>query len=186
MSVFRLVQSANERNVRSGLSFKKRIYSNVDRNIGSLVVSLSNGNLCLLTPAEGSALCLTETWHAHEFEPWIAAWNYWDTNVIYSGILLVHYSNCFYDVFCSSGGDDMRLKAWDVRWARYVLRALMNLHTWPLEVGARGGTKGWGRGRVDSPHVISDMYCAFARGEAGMGHNSDDLLGLGTDTCVTA
>ena len=62
----------------------------------------------------------------------------------------------------------------------------MNLHTRRLEEGAKGGTKDWGRGRVDSPRVISDMHCAFARGEAGMGHNGDDLLGVGTDTCVTA
>ncbi|CAA7265794.1 unnamed protein product [Cyclocybe aegerita] len=64
---------------------------------GSLVASLSNGNLCLLTAAQGSGLSVQETWHAHDYEPWIAAWNYWDTNVIYSG------------------GDDLKLKAWDIR-----------------------------------------------------------------------
>ncbi|KAH9486927.1 Diphthine methyltransferase [Psilocybe cubensis] len=64
---------------------------------GNLVVSLSNGNLCLLSPTEGSNLEVTETWHAHDYEPWIAAWNYFDTNVIYSG------------------GDDLKLKGWDIR-----------------------------------------------------------------------
>ncbi|KAF8909028.1 WD-40 repeat-containing protein [Gymnopilus junonius] len=68
-----------------------------ETNVGSLVVSLSNGYLCLLTPTEGSSLGLTQVWHAHDFEPWIAAWNYWDPNVIYSG------------------GDDLKLKVWDIR-----------------------------------------------------------------------
>ncbi|KAJ7103526.1 WD40-repeat-containing domain protein [Mycena belliarum] len=67
--------------------------------IGSLVVSLSNGSLCILSPREGSTsgLSVTDTWHAHDYEPWIAAWDYWD-----SCLLL-------------SGGDDLRLKGWDTR-----------------------------------------------------------------------
>ena len=28
---------------------------------------------------------VSETWNAHDYEPWVAAWNYWDPNVIYSG-----------------------------------------------------------------------------------------------------
>ncbi|KAJ7630947.1 WD40-repeat-containing domain protein [Roridomyces roridus] len=66
---------------------------------GSLVVSLSNGNLCLLTPGQGSSfgLDISDTWHAHDNEPWIAAWDYWDSSIIYSG------------------GDDLKLKGWDVR-----------------------------------------------------------------------
>ena len=56
-----------------------------DSDLGSLIVSLSNGDLCLLNPIEGSKLGVAETWHAHDYEPWIAAWNYWDPNVIYSG-----------------------------------------------------------------------------------------------------
>ncbi|KAJ7783793.1 WD40-repeat-containing domain protein [Mycena maculata] len=68
-------------------------------DIGSLVVSLSSGSLCLLRPSEGSkaGLSLTDTWHAHDYEPWIAAWDYWDSAVIYSG------------------GDDLKLKGWDTR-----------------------------------------------------------------------
>ncbi|KAI0078877.1 WD-40 repeat-containing protein [Panus rudis PR-1116 ss-1] len=63
---------------------------------GSLIVSLSNGALSLLRP-DSTGLVVESTWHAHDFEPWIAAWNYWDNNVIYSG------------------GDDLRMKGWDAR-----------------------------------------------------------------------
>ncbi|KAF5390155.1 hypothetical protein D9757_002925 [Collybiopsis confluens] len=67
-----------------------------DSNLGKLVVSLSDGSLALLQPTESALVC-ADTWQAHEYEPWIAAWNYWDTNIIYSG------------------GDDFKLKAWDIR-----------------------------------------------------------------------
>ncbi|KAF8807414.1 WD40 repeat-like protein [Phlegmacium glaucopus] len=66
-------------------------------DLGSLIVSLSNGNLCLLKPSKDSNVEVAETWHAHDYEPWIAAWNYWDPNIIYSG------------------GDDLKMKAWDIR-----------------------------------------------------------------------
>ncbi|TFY79150.1 hypothetical protein EWM64_g4863 [Hericium alpestre] len=52
--------------------------------MGSLVVSLSNGELALLRPDPAEGLRVVETWHAHDFEPWIAAWDYWDTNTVYS------------------------------------------------------------------------------------------------------
>ncbi|KAE9408063.1 WD-40 repeat-containing protein [Gymnopus androsaceus JB14] len=65
-------------------------------NLGKMVVSLSSGDLVLLEPTE-SSLSSTSTWKAHDHEPWIAAWNYWDTNVVYSG------------------GDDFKLKTWDTR-----------------------------------------------------------------------
>ena len=52
---------------------------------GSLVVSLSDGNLTLLEPDQTGQLVGTSTWVAHAHEPWCVAWNYWDNNVIYSG-----------------------------------------------------------------------------------------------------
>jgi len=57
-----------------------------DSTLGKLIVSLSNGSLCLLQPSETGFDFVTESWHAHDYEPWIAAWNYWDTNVIFSGL----------------------------------------------------------------------------------------------------
>ncbi|KAF8898734.1 WD40-repeat-containing domain protein [Infundibulicybe gibba] len=66
--------------------------------LGSLIVSLSNGSLCLLDMVEGAGLSMTKSWHAHDYEPWIAAWDHWDTNIIYS-----------------VGGDDLKFKSWDIR-----------------------------------------------------------------------
>ncbi|KAI0257145.1 WD-40 repeat-containing protein [Lactifluus subvellereus] len=64
---------------------------------GSLVVSLSDGNLVLLEPDQTGQFAIMNAWAAHSHEPWCVAWNYWDANVIYSG------------------GDDLRLKVWDIR-----------------------------------------------------------------------
>ncbi|TFK57301.1 WD-40 repeat-containing protein [Heliocybe sulcata] len=65
--------------------------------LGSLVVSLSDGTLSILRPDSSTGLIPSDSWSAHEFEPWIAAWDYWDPNVVYSG------------------GDDVKLKGWDIR-----------------------------------------------------------------------
>jgi diphthamide biosynthesis protein 7 len=48
-------------------------------------VSLSDGKLTLLEPDQTGQLSITNAWVAHAHEPWCVAWNYWDTNVIYSG-----------------------------------------------------------------------------------------------------
>ena len=50
----------------------------------SLIVSCSDGNLCLVQHQEGK-YATTQSWHAHDYEPWIAAWNYTDASVLYSG-----------------------------------------------------------------------------------------------------
>ncbi|KAJ8489776.1 hypothetical protein ONZ51_g2749 [Trametes cubensis] len=65
--------------------------------LGNLIVSLSDGSLSLLQPEDGTGLAVTDSWHAHDYEPWIAAWDYWNTNVVYSG------------------GDDLTMKGWDIR-----------------------------------------------------------------------
>lgn len=53
--------------------------------LGDLVVSLSDGSLAVLRSDISSGLQVTDTWAAHDFESWIAAWDYWDTNLLYSG-----------------------------------------------------------------------------------------------------
>ncbi|KZV77637.1 WD-40 repeat-containing protein [Peniophora sp. CONT] len=76
-------------------------------SMDSLIVSLSNGKLALLRPNPVNGLSIEETWHAHDHEPWAAAWEYWDNNIIYSG------------------GDDLKLKLWDIR-AGFDRPVLMN------------------------------------------------------------
>ncbi|KAK2461911.1 hypothetical protein APHAL10511_006374 [Amanita phalloides] len=65
--------------------------------LGNLIVSVSDGSLCLLRPASDGKMVKTNEWLAHDYEPWISAWDYWDPNMIYSG------------------GDDLALKFWDIR-----------------------------------------------------------------------
>lgn len=63
-----------------------------------IVTSDSRGRVHLLNVGEaGSTLQNMDTWQAHSFEAWIAAFNYWQTEVIYSG------------------GDDGLLRGWDTR-----------------------------------------------------------------------
>jgi diphthamide biosynthesis protein 7 len=82
-------------------------------DVGSLVVSLSDKSLALLRPDSQNGLSITETWAAHDFEPWIAAWNYWDDNIIYSGMPCPRV--CGGKLMMGTGGDDLKLKGWDVR-----------------------------------------------------------------------
>lgn len=65
--------------------------------LGNIVTSMSNGSVCILRPQGESGMVVTDTWEAHDYESWVAAWNYWDTNIIYSG------------------GDDLKMKGWDMR-----------------------------------------------------------------------
>lgn len=54
-----------------------------------LVVSDSSGCVTVLKVAE----CLEEIgkWQTHGFEAWIAAFNYWNTDLFYSGLNLIFY-----------------------------------------------------------------------------------------------
>jgi len=49
-----------------------------------VVCSDSAGGLSLLSLAEGSLVAVVQ-WKAHDFEAWISAFSYWDTQLVYSG-----------------------------------------------------------------------------------------------------
>ena len=51
-----------------------------------IVASDSDGCLSLVDVGRSTAQ-VTHTWKAHEFEAWIAAFNYSNTNIIYSGMV---------------------------------------------------------------------------------------------------
>ncbi|CEL57596.1 WD repeat-containing protein 85 OS=Homo sapiens GN=WDR85 PE=2 SV=2 [Rhizoctonia solani AG-1 IB] len=68
----------------------------VPQDTGALIVSRSDGSISILRPHE-SQFEVDTTWHAHDYEPWVAAWNYWSPTTAYSG------------------GDDCKLKGWDTR-----------------------------------------------------------------------
>ncbi|KAJ3407563.1 Diphthine methyltransferase [Chytridiales sp. JEL 0842] len=62
-----------------------------------IIVSQSDGSLSLYQIGEHGSPGLLDNWKAHDFEAWIAAFNYYNTSVVYSG------------------GDDTILKGWDGR-----------------------------------------------------------------------
>ena len=105
-----------------------------------IVVSDSKGFVSLLEINE-SELSKVDSWPAHEFEAWIAAFDCWDTNVIYTGgddckfyrfdtrvgatstgvskahgagVTSVH-SNAAKEFLLSSGSYDETLRLWDTR-----------------------------------------------------------------------
>lgn len=82
---FGLVEPTTPKRVRLLSGASSGSGSSPGHSLGNLAVSLSNGSLSVLRPTEDATLSVSETWHAHDYEPWITAWNYWDTNVLYSG-----------------------------------------------------------------------------------------------------
>lgn len=59
-------------------------------------------------------MAVTENWHAHDYEPWASAWDYWNTHVLFSGIIQSHNSPEKL-VTMLTGGDDLKMKGWDSR-----------------------------------------------------------------------
>lgn len=56
-----------------------------------VVCSDSAGCISVLSLAEGALMSLSQ-WKAHDFEAWIAAFSYWDTQLVYSGNTPLNYS----------------------------------------------------------------------------------------------
>jgi diphthamide biosynthesis protein 7 len=70
--------------------------SRVNKSDKRVVTSHSNGDINILGPTE-SGYAIEHQWHAHDLEAWITAFDYWNTNVVYSG------------------ADDGLFKGWDTR-----------------------------------------------------------------------
>ncbi|KAI7827666.1 WD40-repeat-containing domain protein [Gamsiella multidivaricata] len=88
-------QTNTEKKLALSLDWSNRVHASESPRIA---ISLSNGDITILDlDATSSSLTENLTWHAHDLEAWIVAWNYHDTNVLYTG------------------ADDCRLKGWDMR-----------------------------------------------------------------------
>lgn len=92
------------------------------RSAGKLVVSTSDGKVSVLSGE--TEMQVEQTWHAHDFEPWIAAWDYWNTDSVWTGqrnsyshlLPVANLSMSGKDSDrCMAGGDDCKLKLWDLR-----------------------------------------------------------------------
>ncbi|SCZ90740.1 BZ3500_MvSof-1268-A1-R1_Chr1-3g02203 [Microbotryum saponariae] len=78
---------------------------NARKGPADLVVSLSSGEICTLAATSDSAaspdgiggLQVLDTWQAHDYEAWIAAFDGREPNTVWTG------------------GDDLKLKGWDLR-----------------------------------------------------------------------
>ncbi|KAM8865849.1 diphthine methyltransferase [Synchiropus picturatus] len=95
--------SQNLQPLSSALVGAERLALSLDWSSGRLdssdlrvVCSDSAGCVSVLGLAE-CALLTSSQWKAHDFEAWIAAFSYWNTQLVYSG------------------GDDCKLKGWDLR-----------------------------------------------------------------------
>jgi diphthamide biosynthesis protein 7 len=68
-----------------------------------IMTSLSNGYLAHLTPRP-SGYEVAQEWKAHDYEPWVTAFDQWDPNTVWSGGSACCLSVCL--VWCSRSGAD--------------------------------------------------------------------------------
>lgn len=69
----------------------------------------------LIARQSAAEMTVTDIWQAHDFEPWITAWDRWDTNVLYTGHNPAHgLWHIHFDIYFL-GGDDCNFKGWDLR-----------------------------------------------------------------------
>ncbi|WOO85170.1 Diphthine methyltransferase [Vanrija pseudolonga] len=97
LSVFSLADGALSLSERYELADEETLVLSLDWSSfrqGEIITSLSDGSLAHVV-RRPSGMETLATWHAHEFEPWICAWAGPDS--------------------VWSGGDDCKLKRWDVR-----------------------------------------------------------------------
>lgn len=50
-----------------------------------MIVSCSNGNLSHLVTDDTGELVVEQAWKAHDYEPWITAFDLWRPEVVWSG-----------------------------------------------------------------------------------------------------
>ncbi|XP_077822981.1 diphthine methyltransferase isoform X9 [Macaca mulatta] len=92
-----------------------------------IISSDSTGQLHLLMVNEtGPKLQKVASWQAHQFEAWIAAFDYWHTEIVYSAVNCESHEDLisrglsldwfFYlELIQNKGGDDGLLRGWDTR-----------------------------------------------------------------------
>ena len=110
MSLTGLVESSSSRVVRLLIASPRHVLISppLHRNDDSLVVSLSNGDIALISPGE-TGFVLATRFHAHEYEPWCAAWDYWDRNIVYSGMIHIPFFHTQALLSCSKYATSGRL-----------------------------------------------------------------------------
>ncbi|KAJ8318899.1 hypothetical protein KUTeg_003990 [Tegillarca granosa] len=82
----------------------------LDKSCVQITCSSSDGFVSSFNLTEKEGLNCLSSWKAHEFEAWITAFDYWNTNIIYTGNNQGHITTSK-----TQRGDDCRLKVWDCR-----------------------------------------------------------------------